>query len=195
MATLATLRAQLAEIRNQLTQSPVFSMGRPPEKEEAEREEQRLKRIDEQLQLIRRELISSASLIELQKRALPHKVSRDQRWQAAQSLAQRSENVRSVLEEAEGLARWLFDLLKKNGMMSPMQMGKELTDLLENFEKSAENISAAREAIQHVTAGPAYIPAPGPSASDVPQLHAVGPLITFAILAIRWWKKRRNVVR
>lgn len=195
MPSLAALNAQLIEIRKQLAQSPVFLMGRPLEAEQAEREQRRLEKIDEQLCVIKRELLSSASLIALQKKALPRSLERDQRWQVAQSLAQRGENVRAVFEQAEGLARWLSDLLKKNGIISPMQMAKELTDLFENFEKSAENMTAAREAIQHVTAGPAYIPVPGPSAGGIPELHPLVPPTTFAILAIRWFRKHRDAGR
>jgi len=192
MATLTVMTARLGQIWNQLSQSPVVLTGRPQEAKQAEQEALRLEKMSEELRLITRDLKSSASLIELQKGALPRNLPRDQRWQAAQSLARRGENVQAALEKAEGLARWLHDLLKRNGIVSPMQMGKELTDLLENFEKTAENIAAAHEGIQQVTAGPAYLPAHSSPAGGVPAVHTLVPLVTFAYLATKWLAKKRR---
>lgn len=100
--------------------------------------------------------------------------------------------MQAALEKAEGLARWLSDLLKKNGLMSPMQMGKKLADLLENFEKTAENFAAAHEGIQQVTAGPAYLPAHGSPAGGVPAVHTLAPPVTFAYLATKWLARKRR---
>lgn len=95
MANLTVMSGRLEQIWKQLVQSPVVLTGRPQEAEQAEREAARLEKMSEELRLIIRELKSSGSLIEAQKSSLSRNTPRDQRWQAAQSLAQRGEKCAS----------------------------------------------------------------------------------------------------
>ena len=81
-------------------------------------------------------------------------------------------------------------------MATPTVMRARLEQIwnhvLENFEKTAENIAAAREGLQQVTGGPAYLPVHGSPAGGVPPVHALVPLVTFAYLATKWLAKKRR---
>src|SRR6185295_7526394 len=103
MADLSAIRANIAQIREQLFQSPVFIAGRPDSAAKAEKEAARLEKWSESLRIAIRDLKSSESLIRLRESEL-RTVPRDRRWSVEQSLKQLGENVRAVKQEAETLA-------------------------------------------------------------------------------------------
>lgn len=183
MATLAALTAHLESINQRLTK---FLVPGPLERERIEERAAQLERISEELRLVLRDLKSSESRIQVQRSALRTAVPREKRWSAAQSLAQREDNIRSVRDEAERLADRVRKLLEQNGFISPMDAAKKITELMEQIEKLTGHIGSAQPiALQRAASGPAYLPASGTPAGTVTELHSFVPLVTFAYLGVR----------
>ena len=66
MADINVMRGQLATIRTQLIQMPVFSSGRPESNEKADKQAMQLEKIAEQLQLMLRDLKSGSHFAQMQ---------------------------------------------------------------------------------------------------------------------------------
>ncbi len=92
MADINVMRGQLARIRIQLMQMPVFSSGRPDSDEKADRQAAQLEKIAEQLQLILRDLRSGSHLAQMQLNNIK-KVPPEHRWSAKQAAEQKSGDV------------------------------------------------------------------------------------------------------
>ena len=177
MADLSLMRAHIAQISQQVLQSPVFQAGRPDSDDKAQQEAARLEKFAESLRLIVRDLNSSESLIRLRESEL-RTLPRDRRWSAEQSLKQLGENLRAVKQEAEALARLVRDLLDRNGLLNPAQKAKAVMDLINELEKTAgHELQAQIAQMQHPAIGP---PSPGSI-----SVAGIVPSIAFAYLAIK----------
>ncbi len=141
MADLPFIRARLQHIRQGLTPFLLVYLVGAPEKDEASRRTIELERIADQLALIIRDLQSSQQLIQARQEAL-YNVPRDSRWSEAQSLNQQDRALGDLIKEAEGLAQSVRDILDRNGLLSPIQKGMRLKDLVENFEKNQAQMHA-----------------------------------------------------
>lgn len=185
MASLTGMRAQLSSIRAQLLQMPVLVAGRADEADKADREGARLERFLDQLQLIRRDLNSSSHLVQAQLENI-RKVPLDSRWSAKQSADQRSREIADLYSEAESLAQLAKDLLQRNGLISPMQAGKNVIDLIKDLE---EHLPVhTRTSLEMPTHYPVFT---RPVSADQ-HLESLAALVTLAYVAIKYWKERRS---
>ncbi len=178
------MREHLFSIESKLHEMPVFATGRPADDDKADEQEAQLGMIEEQLKLISRDLNSSAHLAELLIKNA-RKTPLECRWSVRESAGQRSRNVGLLIAQAERLSALVRDLLKKNGLLSPMQVGKDLIELIEelqtqlhshtktSYEQPSKQVAISKQV-------------------DARELHleSIGPLITFAIVGIKYWKKR-----
>jgi len=183
MANLIAMRRQLSIIHSALVQLPVFSSGRPDSDESANKQAAQLDNIGQQLQLILRDLKSSDHLARLQFENL-RKVPLDQRWSAARSAEQKTRDVADAASEAQRLVDLVKDLLRRNGLLSPMQAAKKTMDLIEDLEKHLP--SHTNTGTLQPTSSPVYT---APSAGPL-QMESLVPLITLTYVAIRCLKEK-----
>jgi hypothetical protein len=176
MADLSAIRANIAQMKQQLLNSPVLVTGRPDSAAKAEKEAARLEQFGESLRTIIRDLNSSESLIRLRESELKT-IPRDRRWSAEQSLKQLGENVRAVKQEAEALAELVRDLLDRNGLLNPIQKTKAIIDLLREFEKGSDMQAILQHATSRATIGP-------PQAGSI-SLTGIVPALAFVYLALK----------
>ena len=194
MASISVLKIRLMQIRQELAVSPVMMFGRSTQESEEKKQSARLEALSEQIRLIIRDLKSSANLIQLQQQTLRQNVPRDSRFPAAMSLKQKGEDVGAAQKEAADLMNVVMELLKKNGLGNPMQVAKDLSELLEKFEKSFGHEAGVKIAeIQQITKGPAYTQGHGPD-SVAMEPHQFVPLLAVTYLGLKWlvrkWKPK-----
>jgi hypothetical protein len=185
MANLTAMRRQLAVIHSTLGQMPAFSMGRPDSDEDAKKQATQLDNIGQQLQLVLRDLKSRDQLAQLQVDTL-RKVPIDQRWSMTHSVEQKQRDVVDITSEAQKLADLVKDLLRRNGLISPIQAAKKTMELIEDLEK---HLPSHTKTITHQPSQrPVYT---GPEAGAGPlQAESLVPLITLIYVAVRYWKER-----
>lgn len=185
MANLTAMLRQLSVIRSTLVQMPVFSTGRPDSEGDTKKQAAQLDNISQQLQLILRDLKSSDHLAQLQVDKLM-KVPLDQRWSATHSVEQRKRDVADAISEAQKLADLVKDLLRRNGLISPIQAAKKTMDLIEDLEK---HLPSHTKAITHQPSQTPVYTTPGTGAGPL-QGESLVPLITLIYVAVRYWKER-----
>ena len=183
MSQLNLMRGQLSVIRSQLTRIPIFTHGRPDDDAEAKRLDTELQGIADRLRLILRDLSSMENLARVQAESA-RKLPPDQRWQANDRFKQKSGDIDEVSKEAQQLAALVKTLLERNGMLSPMQVGKDVMDLIQEFEKHLSQHGEAGT-LQHTDR-----PAVSPMQGQAPAFESIVPLLTFAYVAIRYWKNK-----
>jgi hypothetical protein len=183
MADLSAIRANIAVMKQQLLNSPVFVTGRPDSAAKAEKEATRLEQFSESLRITIRDLNSSESLIRLRESELKT-IPRDRRWSAEQSLKQLGENVRAVKQEAEALAELVRDLLDRNGLLNPIQKTKAIVDLLKEFERGSG--SDAQAILQHVSSRATI----GPPPAGAISLAGIAPALAFVYIALKILARR-----
>jgi hypothetical protein len=183
MASLFVIRGQLAAIRSQLLQMPVFSSGRPDSTDAAGKQAAQLEKIGDQLELILRDLKSSQHLALLQLDNI-RKVPPEHRFAAKQSAEQKSRDLADVAGEAEKLVTLVKDLLRRNGLISPIQAAKNTMDLIQDLEKHLP--LHTRTSTQQHTNVPTYT---SPDAG-LPHVESLVPLVTLVYVAIRYWKDK-----
>jgi hypothetical protein len=185
MASVGVIRAQLSSIRAQLLQMRVFAAGRAEEDDKADAEEAQLERVAGQLQLILRDLKTSSHLVQLQLENI-RKVPFDNRWSAKQRADQKSRDIADLYAEAKALAELVKDLLRRNGLISPMQAGKEAIELIKDLEEHLP--IHTRASIEIPTNYPVFTR----PAHESPHVESLVPLVTLAYLMIKYWKERRS---
>lgn len=188
MADLSAMRGHLGRIRQEVLSSPVFQSGRPDSGDKAAVESQRFGRMAGTVVLIVRELNSAQSLIRMREQGL-RKTPRDHRYALQQSIAQQSENVRLLLDDAQGLADSICDLLERNGVLNPFQQAKGMLDLIKELEKNAGKdaqtlVSQVVGATKQDVISPAH-----PGGADV-SVGGVLNLIVFIYLGLKVMQKR-----
>ncbi len=177
MAELSAIRANIAHMKQQLLNFPVFVTGRPDSAAKAEKEATRLEQVRETLRIIIRDLNGNESQIRLREAELKT-IPRDRRWPAEQSLKQLGENVREVKQEAEALAELVRDLLDRNGLLNPIQKTKAIIDLLKELEKGSG--SEMQAILQHATSRATI----GPPQAGSNSLTGIVPALAFVYLAL-----------
>jgi hypothetical protein len=174
-------------IRSTIVQMPVFLTGRPDSDEDAQKQALQLDNIGRQLELILRDLKSSDHSAKLQVDNL-RKVPREQRWSAAHSAEQKKCDAAEATSEAQKLEDLVKDLLKRNGLISPIQAAKKTMDLIEDLEK---HLPSHMRTMTHQTSQmPVYTAQTG---AGTLQAESLVPLITLIYVAIRYWKARYSV--
>ena len=184
MQNPSAIRQQLFRIRSRLLEMPVFSSGRPTDDDKADEQTSQLDVVQQQLEVILRDLKSDAHFAQLLVKGARN-APLEHRWAARESAEQKSRNVGLLIAETEALAALVRDLLQRNGLLTPTQVGKDVIDLIEEFQK---HLSHTKTGTQQHTDQPAY----GPANPGELHLEAVGPLITFLIVAVRYWKQQRS---
>jgi hypothetical protein len=164
---------------------PAFLVGRPDDDDKAEKLAAQLGKIGEHLDLILRDLKSSAHLARVQLESI-RKVPLDRRFPAKQSAEQKSRDATELSATAENLAARVKELLKRNGLISPMQAGKKTIDLLQELEKYLSHHT--NTGVQQPADYPVYRPVEG--SGGLPAVESVVPLITFIYVAIKYWRQR-----
>jgi hypothetical protein len=192
MATTSALKLRLVQIRQELAVSPVMMFGRSAQEGEDAKQGARLEQLGDHIRLIIRELKSSSNLLQLRQQALWQNVPKDKRWSASMSLKQQNADIGAVMKEAAGLLNVVMELLRKNGLGNPMQVAKDLSDLLENFEKVFGHEAGVKIAeIQHITQGPSYVPGHGADPITM-EPHQFVPLLAVIYLGLKWLARKRK---
>jgi hypothetical protein len=184
MASLQVMRGQLSAIQAQLRQ-PTFLKVWIDDGTEAQKMATQLAKIDEQLELILRDLRSSGHLARLQLDNI-RKTPPDRRWSAKQSADQRASDVEDLSASVDSLAAKVKDLLKKNGLITPMEAAKKTIDLIKDLEKHLPHHTKTN------TEQPWAYPVLRPVGSDAgsAQLESLVPILTFTYLAIKYLKQK-----
>jgi hypothetical protein len=153
--------------------------GAPDEVQERNVRVAELERIADNLRLIVRDIRSEQNRLQEMQRNLGN-IPRDNRWSANQSLDQQQKNLQNAKKQAEDLAEAVRHLMDKNGLLSPIQMGMKLQELVENIERTAEQGQAIHQIMSELGV---------PSISLPPTEHAsvssLIPAFVFIIYGIR----------
>jgi hypothetical protein len=178
------MRGQLARIRAQLTQMPVFSSGRPDSDEKADKQAAQLEKIADQLQLILRDLRSGSHFAQMQLNHIK-KVPQEHRWSAKQAAEQKSRDVAALIADAENLAELVRDLLGRNGLLNPIQTAKKTMDLFKDLESHLPLHTHSS------TQQPSKVPVfSGSDDGGVPHVESLVPLVTLIYVAIKYWREK-----
>jgi hypothetical protein len=187
MSRAYNLKFEISLIKRQLNElSFALAFGRPQSELEADRIDERLEQIGEHLRIMMRNLRNSAHLLELQRQSVRKNVPRNERWSAAESVNQKMKNVSDAQQEAKQLADDVNELLRKNGLLNPPELAKEM---LENVDEIFEReMGFHTSELQQIAHGP-VVTGPHASLAEDPTV-AVMKLGIFAYLGIKWLKKK-----
>jgi tRNA nucleotidyltransferase/poly(A) polymerase len=180
MADLNIIATNLQQMRQQLMPfMDAVMKGAPEEVRERNLRLAEMERILERLRIIIRDLRSEEHLVQAIEENLGN-TPRANRWQAIQSLNQRQKNLQNTKKQAMDLAEVVRQLMDKNGLLSGLQMGMKLKDLIENMEKSAEQGHAIQQIMSELG-----MPAITMPQTEVPTASSLMPALIFVIYGIR----------
>jgi hypothetical protein len=186
VADINVMRGQLARIRTELIQMPVFSTGRPDSDDKADKQAVQLEKIAEQLQLILRDLKSGGHFAQMQLNNIK-KVPQEHRWSAKQAAEQKSRNMAALSADAEALAELVRDLLKRNGLLDPIQTAKKTMDLFKELESHLPLHTHSS------TQQPSKVPVfSGLDDGGAPHVESLVPLVTLIYVAIKYWREKHK---
>ncbi|HEX4809000.1 MAG TPA: hypothetical protein VH325_08725 [Bryobacteraceae bacterium] len=163
---------------------PVFSSGRPDSDEKADKQAAQLEKIADQLQLILRDLKSGSHFAQMQLNNIK-KVPQEHRWSAKQAAEQKSRDLATLSADAEDLAELVRDLLRRNGLLTPIQTAKRTMDLFKDLESHLP--LHTHTSTQQPSRVPMFSGSDDPSAAHVESLV---PLVTLIYVAIKYWREK-----
>jgi hypothetical protein len=178
MYDLPALKHQLSSIARALS-DPEFLLPRPNEDERVARREEKLWKLQDDLEGIWKRRIpqveSSIKSEEARIKSIPH----DSRWPMQDRVKQLTKELDDVRKEAEVLAEKVLELLRKNGTLDMGQRAKAFQDLAEYGEKVFGH--GTRAEILNGMSGPVY---QQPSQLSTP-LNSIVPLVVLACVGLK----------
>jgi Rad3-related DNA helicase len=180
MVELNVVTTRLQLMRQQiLPLMDALLKGAPDEPQERNLRVAELERIGDNLRLIVRDIQSEHNRLQAMQRNLGN-IPRDNRWSANQSLDQQQKNLQNARKQAEDLAEAVRQLMQKNGFLSPVQMTMKFQELVENFERSAEQGQAIHQIMSELGVPSINLP---PTEHTAPS--SLIPAFVFIIYGIR----------
>ena len=180
MVELNVVTTRLQLMRQQiLPLMDALLKGAPDEPQERNLRVAELERIGENLRLIVRDIQSEQNRLQAMQRNMGN-IPRDNRWSTNQSLDQQQKNLQNARKQAEDLAEAVRQLMKKNGFLSPIQMTMKFQELVENFERSAEQGQAIHQIMSELGVPSISLPQ-----TESPAISSIIPACVFIIYAIR----------
>jgi hypothetical protein len=162
---------------------PVFSSGRPDSDQKADQQAAQLEKIAEQLQLILRDLKSDSHFAQMQLNNIK-KVPQEHRWSAKQAAEQKARDVAALSAAADDLAELVRDLLRRNGLLTPIQTAKKTMDLFKDLESHLPLHT-------HSSTQPSKVPVfSGSTDEGAPHVESLVPLVTLIYVAIKYWREK-----
>jgi hypothetical protein len=180
-AIVSRLQQLSMRIRNRL---PALLVPGNDEKE-SERQQAELFQLQHDLHLLTRDLKSQENLLRIQGRYPPSDA-----WAQKQRLI----DVNLEKDQARALARQIEDLLRQNDL-NPMDVGYKVHELIENSDIRMDDAKQAiAQARTHSSIGPAA-PANTAQMTTLHNLDTAVPIVTFAVLLLRWAAKKTSAAR
>lgn len=149
--------------------------GAPEDVQERNRRIAVMERIIENLRILVRDLQSDQHLLAARQRNLRNAVP-DRRYSANQSVVQQQQNVENARKQVEHLAEAVRQLMQRNGLLTPVQMGMKLTDLVENIERAADQAHGIHQVMSDLG-----VPAISPPRAEHASLSSWIPVVVFVV--------------
>lgn len=138
-----------------------------------------MERLKDKVEIARRELRTAYHANEMRRR-LFYRVPIEERHRITDSVRNAEKDIEQLTKEAVRLEKSIRQLLADNGVLNPFEVTQKISDLVEQLERTVDQISGSH----HGTAQPFEFPVYTQADLPAPQFSSIVPVMLLAYLGI-----------